>query len=385
MNRGPTIRGPGAKPLARTQRGFSLIEMVFALAIGALLVAVAASLARWGSQQSGRGDEQNQLNQRTRLLRGQIRADIEAAGIGSTGVIAVPPTALYARFTEPTRLGRNGMPVVRGENNVTVPTVMANTDIIQVVVSDPTNRAVVTETSGPPNPLQIFLSKERGIFRCPNDLYYVVDHSASNGAGRAHLMRIDVNATAGLPSNLMDAETIQFAIAPGSDVMCARITVYWIDSGGALVRADLNPAPTAPWIPLTGALGHTGTVEMVSPGAVDLQIAYGLSSDAVAMTRASLPAARWAYGAGSPTQIGPANRADWFEVRSVRINLLMRSLRKVQETGFAQLQMPNEDDPTAGKSILQTYGRQLLTTTVVLTNQKYFDYSATAGQSAEPF
>lgn len=366
----------------RGTRGFSLIEMVFALAIGALLVAVAASLARWGAQQSGRGDEQNQLSQRTRLLRNQIRADIEAAGIGSTGVIAVPPTALYARFTTLTRLGRQGMPVVLGENNVTAAGVLANTDIIQVVVSDPTTRTVVTETSGPPNPLQIFLADP---IRCPNDLYYVVDHSASNGAGRAHLMRFTPVAFPGA-SNLQDAETIQFAIAPGSDVMCARISVYWIDTTGSLMRADLDPDPAATWTPLSGRLGHTGTVEVVSPGAVDLQIAYSLSSDALTVNRATLPPSRWAYGAGSITDLTlPANWNDWFEVRAVRLNLLMRSLRKVQETGFAVQQTLNEDDPGPEKTILQTYGRQLLTTTVVLTNQKYFDYSATAGQSAEPF
>jgi prepilin-type N-terminal cleavage/methylation domain-containing protein len=358
------------------RRGFSLMELVFAIAIGALLVAVAASLARWGSQQTGRGDEQNQLSQRTRLLRAQLRADIEAAGIGSTGAIAVPPTALYLRFAFPSDNGRTAMPVVLGENNVVAAGVMPNTDIIQVVVADPTTRVTTDQPSGPPEPNRLFIDQP---IRCPNDLVYIVDHSAANGAGRTHLARID---GASPTSTLRGAEVLQFSIAPGSDVMCGRISVYWLDPAGQLMRADLDPDPGAGFTTLSGLLGFTSAPEVISPGGVDLQIAYSLSSEADGVGRTAAPAARWAYGTGSPTTIADEN---WFEVRMVRINLLLRSLRMVQESTFAVQQGTLEDEPPPGKTILQTYGRQLLTTTVVLTNQKYFDYSATAGQSAEPF
>lgn len=360
---------------ARQKSGFSLIELMFAVAIGAILVAVAASLARWGSQQSGRGDEQNQLSQRARLLRSQLRADIEAAGIGSTGAIAVPATAFYARYSTLTANGRTAMPVVLGENNVISANVMPNTDIIQVVVTDPTLRRTVIDPSGPPNPTQLFLD---AALTCKNYLVYIVDHSAANGAGRSHLARIDP-----VTSALLGAETLQFAIAPGADVMCARISVYWIDQNRNLNRADLDPDPAAPWTSLGATLGYTGTPELVTPAAVDLQIAYSLSSEASALTRGSAPASRWAYAAGSATVIAPAT--DWFEVRLVRINLLLRSLRMVQETSFAVSEGPIEDEPGPGARIPITYGRQLLQTTVVLTNQKYFDYTAPAGQSAEPY
>src|SRR5688572_4882104 len=120
------------------RRGFSLIELMFAIAIGALLVGVAASLARWGSSQSGRGEEANQLSQRARLLRGQLRADLEAAGIGSTGAIAIPNTAFWDNYNIGSANLYRAMPVIRGANNVTTDgNVLANTDIIQVVVADP--------------------------------------------------------------------------------------------------------------------------------------------------------------------------------------------------------------------------------------------------------
>jgi hypothetical protein len=347
---------------------------MFAVALGAMMVAVAASLAKWGSSASGRGDEQNQLSQRARLLRSQIRADIEAAGIGSTGAVAVPNSAFWNSYNVMTVANRRAMPVVRGDNNITVAgLVAANTDVIQLVVADPTpeSRRVTDDVSGPPGATASLLYFDPPL-DCVSPIIYIVDHSAPNGAGRSHLARV----AAANPDGVTLAEPLEFAIPAGADVMCARITTYWVDPNFQLMRNDAVPG--APVTPI-GSLFISGPNEVITPGAIDFQVAYSLSSEALA--RNTAPSARWAFGAGSPTA---AAGRDWFEVRIVRLNLMLRSLRKVQDTNFLIGISLLEDEPVE-KTVEQTYGRQLLQTSVVLTNQKFFDYSAPAGQEAEPY
>lgn len=365
----------------RSSLGFSLIELMFAIALGALMVAVAASLAKWGSSASGRGDEQNQLSQRARLLRTQIRADIEAAGIGSTGAIAIPNSPFWDQYRIITPVGgRRAMPVVRGENNISVAGVVApNTDVIQIVVVDPTggSRRITNDVSGPGRPGNEAIL---WIDNLPTDcrMLYIVDHSAANGAGRSHLALTNAPAGPVNPaSGLALVEPLEFPIPAGADVMCARITTYWMNPTFQLMRNDALPGGAVTAI---GSLFTVGPNEVVTPGALDFQIAYSLSSEA--LPRNTPPAARWAYGGGSGTAVGSLDQ--WFEVRIVRLNLMLRSLRKVQDTNFLIGLDLLEDEPAA-KTVEQTYGRQLLQTSVVLTNQKFFDYSAPAGQEAEPY
>lgn len=390
------------------RRGFSLLELMFATAIGGLLVGVAANLARWGARQSGRGDEANSLSQRARLLRNQLRADLEVAGFGSTGAITYPAgDAWWTPLGVGLTAGRHeAMPSVRGANNITGdPRVVPGSDAIQIVVPDPSSRQQTNAVSTG-NLLQILTAMDQRVpasLSCPvvngEILLYVTDHSAPNGAGRAHLMKVAPSAA---PAPLMPpGATLRFDIAPGSDVMCARISTYWLDNQAPnqswLHRTDLIPdsvlAPFAGTNIFVTAPAVRGA-DLVSPGVVDLQIAYGFSSEFPGglVPRTAPEAARWAFdGVVGAVDTAPqilAFGADpgWFEARQVRVSMLLRTLRRVDESSFAIQPLPLEDrDPATAPAIEVNYGRMAMTTSTVLTNLRYFDFSGSAGLVAEPY
>jgi type II secretory pathway pseudopilin PulG len=399
----------------RRRAGFSLLELVFALGVGALLVAVAASLARFGARQTGRGDEQNNLSQRVRLLRSQIRADIEAAGIGSTGAIAIPtaPAAFWNALAVTTPIaGYRAMPAIRGANNITGDADAApGSDAVQIVVPDPSTLARTTLVSGPPTDTELYLPLPlpAGIASCPNGLVYIVDHSAPNGAGRAHLLTLDLGGAAaspGIASTIVPTSlgaTILFPIAAGSDVMCARISTYWVSADPAdpnrrhLRRDDLVPGATAP-SQLGGSnlyiSNRTLGNDLISPGVLDLQIAYSFSSEFPGIARTGNDADRWAFdnvaGAGVDGAVElSSSGADfgWFETRLVRVNMLVRTLRRVEDQGsYAIAPLPLEDrTPGTEPRVEVHYGRQVVTTQALLTNLRYFDYTGSIGLVAEPY
>lgn len=386
-----------------SRRGFTLLEMVFALFVGALLVAVAANLARFGAQRAGKGEEQNALNQRVRLLRNQIKADLELAGLGSTGAIAVPGgVTFWDDFTVTTVAGFSAIPALRGGDNLaggTVPMVPGS-DAVQMVVADPSTRQRTSDVS----PQGGSTLNMAGPLDCPPfGLVYVTDHSAPNGAGRTHIMTIPVPSAAGAVAIEGGAGTLAFTIAAGSDVMCARVSTYWLECQGDpaicprrwLRRNDLDPSVAseqlgASDIRLTNAVASPD--DLISPGVVDLQIAYSFSSELA--PRIGTDNTRWAFdgdGAGgldADPALASGGRG-WFETRQVRVNLLLRTLREIDQKGGAGFSISptllENQTSTAAVAIPVGYGRQVMTSSVLLTNLRFFDFNSAMGLAAEPF
>ena len=103
------------------RRGFTLLELMIGLAIGAVTVVVASSVAQMLFRQAVSGRQQTDFNSRTRTLGRQLRADIRAAGIGSTGAVFVNPTVLpWLALGVPTTAfgGYPALPVIRVSTNV---------------------------------------------------------------------------------------------------------------------------------------------------------------------------------------------------------------------------------------------------------------------------
>ena len=384
-------------------RGFTLIEMMVALVVGAIGVVVAAKVAQVVIRQSAEGQQNTDFNARSRLLARQLRADIRAAGYGSTGAIAVDaglPPWNTPGFTILVN-GKAAMPAVRGANNLTATSingtpVQVGSDALMIAVPNPGLSGVTTNftpngtntiTLGPPptNPTP----PVQPLSQCTSGLVYAVDHTAPNGAGRAQLLVLvgvvgDTVTTAG---------NLQFTLAPGSSVSCARLSTYWVDANGWLHRTDFG-AGAAPFL-LGGQVwvdaASVGANDLIAPGVLDLQIAYRFSSEIYTNAALALPApndfeAQWAHE-GRLRNVDLmllANPQNWFEVRRIRVNTLVRTQRQVDPRAVTQKNLLAREDGVV-TAVNRSVRVEWVTTAETLTNLRYFDYGAPQGVVSEPF
>lgn len=380
-----------------------------ALLVGALSVVVAAKVAQVVIRQSAQGKQSTDFNARGRLLGRQLRNDIRAAGHGSTGAVAIdrgsPPWNLGGGMGLLIN-GKAALPVVAGANNIGPLTIGAtpvqqNSDAMMIVVPNPglsgitagwSQAGAVTINLDAP-PVIPAIAGYQPLANCNSSYIYVVDHTAPNGAGRAQLLNI-----ANLVGNIITTtDSLQFTLAPGSSVMCARMSTYWVDANGWLHRTDFGPNPvplqigSAPVYVDSNQVGN----DLAAPGVIDLQIAYRFSSEVYNNVGQIIPPVseirrQWAYE-GQPDNLDllvespPIDRLEnWFEVRRIRFNALLTSVRRVDpRTSDTKTRLGRED---GGQSIVDRPLRaEWLTTVESLTNLRYFDYGAPARVRPEPY
>ncbi|MCC7381222.1 MAG: prepilin-type N-terminal cleavage/methylation domain-containing protein [Deltaproteobacteria bacterium] len=374
-------------------RGFSLVELLIALVLGSFSVVVAAEVAGMATRQSGRGEQVTALSQSTRLIGRQIRTDIKLAGYGSTGAIGVDPGVQpWAAMQVATFGGFNAIPAVRGADNlpggaIGGVAILPGSDAIQIVVPNPATMTRTTIAIPRTTPLCPGVPCAAGLPLVPLPvagcaLMFISDHSGATGAGKTQVFA---------PGN-----TMQFDAAPGSELMCARISTYFVDTNNNLRRVDLAPN-VAPGV-AAGASGTrvfnnsalSGVADVVTPGVLDLQFAYQASSE-VYVNPVVAPAARWAFdGAGNALDgliAGPER--NWFEVREVRLNVLVRTLRAVDNVRDTEPRteavLENSAVVIPPRDLAVAFGRSRLTTSELLTNVKLFDLNVSRGAPAEPF
>jgi len=374
------------------QRGFTLLEVLVAAAIGAFGIAVAAAMVQTAVRQSGRGTQVQQLGQTVRLVGQQLRADLELAGLGSTGAIAADcSNQLWQQVCLGTPgAGFSAIPAVRGANAVpTTPVggsrVLAGSDALMLVVPDPTTLARTTAAAARGTGRFSFAT-DNPFPPCPSRIAYVTDHSAPNGAGRAHV--VEIGGLGGVTET--SADTLQFTISEGADVMCARISTYWVDDEGWLRRSDAAAGVVVVPVGDVTIPDYPAGTDRIVPGAVDFQVAYKFSSEAVGRT-ATLDD-RWAFdGTVAPIEgtlrTAPAAQrlAAWFEVRQARFNVHLRSLRAVDEAGVAIADANPIEDRAPRRAVPRGYGQQVVRTSALITNLRYFDMNAPEGLAAEPY
>ncbi len=377
-----------------TRRGFTLIEMLVALGVGSLALIAAAQIATMGVQSSGRGEQATEMASRTRLVAQQLRSDLSHAGYGSNGLIGVTGpwwASAGAGTVFATPFGSQAIAAIRGANNLVngsqvggVP-VLRESDVVQLVVPDPDptpgriRRVEVPIAAGaftltlpPPDPL----APNPMPTGCP--FLYVVDHASPNGAGRTQILRHN-----GAPSTttITLLDPLAFPLPQGSEVLCARVSTYWVDRTFRLHRSDLSP--TAPMVAVgaTGLVTTVAATDVIAPGVVDLQLAFVFNamapgaSAAVHTMGALPPAGPYAPGAG----------VGWAEVRSVRYTLVGRALRQVTNPG-RNIDIPQfEDRPANTVQMPSTYDTHVVAGGVELTTLRYFDEIADANVAAEPY
>lgn len=367
-----------------------MIELLIAMAIGAFGIAIAARMVRTAVRSTGRGNQQTEMLSNARLLGAQFRADLDLAGLGSTGAITVDASSLpWSDIAELTPGAQfPAIPAVRGGNNVTGSfsgrDLLLGSDVVQVVVPDPSTLQTTDRTS-PAGRREVFIEPPDP----PCALLYITDHSAPNGAGRTQLARVDVAASSGTSTFLQD--DLAFPVYEASDVMCARLSTYWVDSERWLHRTDLGNGATE----RVGSSGlrttpSDGFADRVVYGAEDLQLAYRFSSELTG--RGAGVEDRWAFdnllpGTGLDVVVPTRGITAWFEVRQVRWTLLLRTARAVEERGHAAPSEGNGllEDRTTPVPIDVAYGRHYLKTSAALVNLRFFDQSAPRGLPAEPY
>jgi prepilin-type N-terminal cleavage/methylation domain-containing protein len=376
------------------RRGFTLVELMIAVVIAAFTVLVAANVATVVVRQAAKGRQATDFNSRARVIGKQLRHDIRLAGIGSTGLITASGT--FAAFTSATTFGGyQAMPVIRGCNNVAGPApILAGSDVVQMVVANPSIHATTDQISAAAattltmDPLAALGGFAPG--SCP--LVYIVDHSTPGGNGRT---QIAVNL--GPAGNVIQVgDPLNFAVAQGSDVMCARISTYWVDDtdgdgfGNFLARSDITGAPGPNVCAGVFLPAGFGPADMIAPGVVDMQIAYNFSAEVFRNAGVGLAAsedARWAYnGVGNVDPLIAAAPLDWSEVRMVRFNILTKRMRAIDNFATTVLVPVAPTEDRAGMGPLPAaVTPEWLTATEVLTNLRYFDAGMPANVLAEPY
>lgn len=372
------------------RRGFTLVELLVALAVGSLALVAAAKIAAIGVVSSGRGEQSNEMLDRVRLMGIQLRTDLALAGLGSNGIIGVQPAnwGFMAGTAIITAQGRTALPAVRGVNNIPPATtiggvpVQRGSDILQLIVPD----------ADPARTWRTRSTVLAGVVDIPLDLplatlgvtclyVYILDHGAPNGGGRTQLAR---GAPPGPNATIRLGEPLLFPLTQGAEIMCARVSTYWVDANDQLHRTDLAPPPAPPpvQIGLTG-LWITPVASVAAPGIVDLQLAFIFGRNAALVSAANHTLGA-AAGAGPYPAPGP-NPIDWGELRAVRYTLVGRSLRQVVNPG-PPIDIPLHEDRLPGLVMRpSTFTMHVAAGGAELTNLRYFDELADANVALEPY
>lgn len=390
--------------MRHTRRGFTLLEVMVSVVIGAISVAVATKVAQVVIQQSARGRERTDFHARAQSFTRQLRADIRTAGLGSSGAIAFaspPPIASIVYSTDNLYFA---MPAVTGANNVPAIAIGTGTsqpgsDFLQLVVPDPSTAVRSTgfgragtgvmqmePFNAGADPL--LPAAPQAVPPCATNpaqrLIYIIDNTAPNGSGRAMLAYVSTWDATGL--TIINA--FPFTISPGARVMCARISTYWVDDQGWFHRSDFNRRGQ-PVDPIPGSLVMVDSAasvnDTVSPGVDDFQVAFAMSADVQRRRGLPLdPTTRHVFAPGGMAAPAAPNLSEWADVRQVRFNVLSRTLRKVISTSQAVTLQPREDGPVPPVRS-RGHGTEWVTSTEVLMSLKLYDESAPQNTVADPF
>lgn len=379
----------------RRSRGFTLIEAMVAVAVGAATVVMAAKLAAVVVQQNGIGRQKNDLSLRTRLLGEQLLSDVRLAGMGSTGAIGVDPSSpvLGAMAIPATPAGGfPAIPAIVGANNLLAQglptgTLAGGSDAVQLVVPNPSTLVRTVERAR--RATNVLTTLDASAIPADCNLLFIHDHTNPNGSGRTQVAWVQAVG----PTQVTMVGQMMFTAAPGTEVMCGRISTYWVDDAGWLHRTDLGPGAA---VPLGGSSvwvnGGPLEPDLLSPGVEDLQIAYKVSAEAYRMSSTPQPApadpdASWLYRGFAPNVDGLFNPADthlWFEIRLVRFNLFARRQKMVRGSAANTVSEPGVEDGDA-VTVPRGVGGEWITFSEAVTNLRIFDSAAAAEVPAEPY
>ncbi|MBK8010975.1 MAG: hypothetical protein IPK13_06465 [Deltaproteobacteria bacterium] len=387
--------GPKVRPPLQTP-GFTLVEALIAAFIGALVILVAAEVSKRVVGVNAQGRSANQTTARGRILVSQLSSDLRLTGLASTGAVAVDGTELpVSTLASPTVGGRSAIPAIAGANNLPATplgslTLLEGSDAVQLIVSNPATSSPVSGYAAP-GTQTIELVDGGALSECPFVL--ITDLGRATGAGRSQ-----ISGNAGVAGNTLTLNgRLVFGLQPESTVACARISTYWVDTDRWLHRTDVASGGLAGTVVSAFTTLGGGAVfvdteaidanDRVTPGVLDLQIAYRLSAEAFRLNGQAVPASAdqaWAFDGSGVADGLLANPQTWFEVRVVRAVLTVQSL----QTGHVSEHTRDIPRVLDGPGTLTTrfsaqpHGLDVAET---LTNLEYYDLAAPIGQAPEPY
>jgi prepilin-type N-terminal cleavage/methylation domain-containing protein len=390
------------------RRGFTLIELMITLIVGSITVIVAAHVAQMLVRQSASGRQKTDFNSRAQMIGKQIRADLRTAGMGSTGVLTAdvgvaPWGVLVTAQTAPNNY--DVIPAVVATTNAAgAPAgvgVLPGSDALMVIVPNPSAHvrtfnispaatSVLSIDPAGPNPATALAG-------C--NYVYIVDHSTPSGAGRTQIAAVTGLAVGTVTIN----GVLQFAAQPNTDVLCARVSTYWVSDddgdglGDWLRRTDMtgNPAP----VNIGGAANPVFVdangvgPDQMAPGVLDMQVAASFSAELWRKNGGVPPLnpnARWAFDQAGTADAFLGDATDWAEVRMVRVNVLTRKMRATTNKIDQQPQLFRREDMAAAPLPMPVNGPNMfmepewIVTAEAVTNLRFFDYGQPQGTLAEP-
>ena len=385
------------------RRGLTLVEMMVAVVVGGISVLLAAKVAQVVLRQNVRSREVTDLSSRSRLLTHQIRTDIRAAGLGSTGAIGVDAGVTPWSTIVGTRVtpigGYAAIPAMMGADGIDGASVggvgvQGGSDALQLIVADGTVRGTLA-SAAVQGGATLELNPADSM-ACESGYALLVDSSSPQGSGRTQIFQ--VTQPSPWTGTLTAVGSLQFTAGSGSTVYCARLSTYWVDVDGNLHRSDLQPTPGT-ITPLSSSTGHPVYVDsaalgsdLMSPGVHDLQLAFRVSSEVYAAPPAGAPPdARWVFE-GNPGNPDAAMNtySNWFETRAVRAQLLLRTLRRgtLGASGPRNVVrvenavgVPFSRSPPLNRDVRLEW----MTMAEVSPTLRLFDKGAVAGVPAEPY
>lgn len=380
----------------RRTQGFTLVEALIAAFIGALVILVAAEVSKRVIGVNAQGRSSNQTTARGRVLVSQLSSDLALTGLASTGAIAIDgnETSL-STLAVLTVGGRQAIPAIVGANNLPATslggtTLLEGSDAIQLIVPNPATNSVVTGYAQP-GTQTIELADGAALAECP--FVMITDLGRATGAGRSQ-----ISGNTGVAGNTLTINgRLLFGVQPESTVACARISTYWVDTDRWLHRTDAASGGLAGSVVTSFAELSGGGVfidtnairasDRITPGVLDLQIAYRVSSEAFRLNGQAVPGSAdqaWAFDGSGAADGLFANEQAWFEVRVVRAMLTVQSL----QTGHVSehdREIPRVFDgpgTLTTRLAAQPHGIDVAET---LTNLEYYDLAAPIAQAPEPY
>ena len=367
------------------QTGLSLIELMIAMLVGLILMAGVLSVFMSSRKTYGVNGAMGQIQEHGRFALNFISRDTRMAGYmgcgGSSANIgnrlnSPANTTLPYNFTsgmagfEYSGTGVNANYNIVGESpaagtvgdwtpnlDPTLPVsgtdyAVPGSDVLVIRLSLPTATAGYVDPAQPPNGAQFWLTANPGlsagdlliISNCLNT--YVVQATNVNGAGGDHVVVntggtwVPGNASHGIPSSFI-----------GAQVSTATTEVFYVgmDATGApaLFEANTNPNCAAP----ATCFGGFQIQELV-PNVENMQVLYGIDTT----------------GSQVPSQYVTANNvADWSQVVSVKVALLLRSNLNAVTQPAAAISYPMLG--TNVTAPLDTRLRQVFTATIGIRNR----------------
>lgn len=334
------------------KRGFTLIEMMVALAVGLVGIAAAFAFARTQIRGYANQDEVARMQASAQLVLEGLARDIRNAGYGTSYYAGMPSTGMGGDvFIVDGAANSRGFPAMRIANNVAAPAqVMPGTDAITLlrVTSD----SVVLQDAIPcvPGTTQVYLvepatiTRLRSCLTAPGGLVLVSDSSRPTGEPESMLLAADpaslglgglrfVNAYGINPSvaaRCTDDSNPPTGVGAGSFAVCVEPVSYWVDTFARLrmwqpmSSAQSNAPATAggrvPIDPTNDAV--------IAEGVEDLQLSLFMSAES--------GVAAGPVWIRDNAALDIADEGQMSEARVVRISAVVRTQRSLTQTNMAR-------------------------------------------------